>query len=708
MTSSAPPRTATSKSSTFDAGDDARDSTLQWSARTWWTLAGVALINWSVQLLGATTSFSWVAALMILAGGWGLGIAVLSWLPAARPAGLQRHANVVAWLTAVLVIVLFVAWAYVQVRNAPGYGTDELAFNQYAAQLASHGIDPYRHSMAPAFPEFQVSPDGYTYTLAGAPVTALSYPALAFLAYVPFLLLGWSTQLAVVINVIAWAGAVLLMFALIPRPQRAAALVLGSVAVYIAYAVGGVTDSLYVPLLVGAAYRWDRFGLSRWSYLGPVLLGLATAMKQTPWPLVPLIVCALALDEYQRSGRRGALRRGGIYLLVAGVAFLVPNLPYLIAAPGPWLHGVLTPLDGDIVPAGQGTVALSLFLRLGGGSLLAYSAAAVLMALLVILVYIRTYPLLRPATFLLPAVVLFFASRSYGNYLAELLPAALVGATTIGPAVARTRQASHKQADRAGSRWRPTRWRVAIGGAATLFVVVLIHAVTARPPLTVHIAAVRTTGQLATIEQLKLDVTNDSGSAVHPAFTLDEGGGLTTFWHVARGPSTLAAGKSTTYTIVAPNFPAQPSIGGGFSVVAFVEHPASVSATGPYIPDALHVALVPDAVNAPVPTGRPVVVTAELLDQLDRPVHRADVPIYVGQIIYDQTGLELSEAVVNGKPPGQTPVRALTNDKGVATFTVVGTQANSDPVYFEANLVNSVDFFPYGYSPILPIRFVTP
>jgi hypothetical protein len=31
--------------------------------------------------------------------------------------------------------------------------------------------------------------------------------------------------------------------------------------------------------------------------------------------------------------------------------------------------------------------------------------------------------------------------------------------------------------------------------------------------------------------------------------------------------------------------------------------------------------------------------------------------------------------------------------------------AGSDPVYFEANLVNPALFYPYGYSPILAVRF---
>jgi hypothetical protein len=103
--------------------------------------------------------------------------------------------------------------------------------------------------------------------------------------------------------------------------------------------------------------------------------------------------------------------------------------------------------------------------------------------------------------------------------------------------------------------------------------------------------------------------------------------------------------------------------------------------------------------------GRPVVIHADLLDQLDTPVHRAGVPVYLGQIIYDQSGLELAQATINSHAPGQTPVLAYTNANGVATFVVVGTQPDGDPVYFEANLVQTRLFYPYGYSQILPLQF---
>ena len=262
-------------------------------------------------------------------------------------------------------------------------------------------------------------------------------------------------------------------------------------------------------------------------------------------------------------------------------------------------------------------------------------------------------------------------------------------------------------AERGRPRW-VIGWRIAIGSTAAAFVAALVFALGSRSPLHVRILGVRTTGQLATIEQLSLRVTNTSSKQVKPAFTLDEGGGVTTFWHVARGPTFLAPGATAAYRIISPNFPAQPTIGGGFSVLAFASSPDSVSASGPYVPTSFHVGLVPDAVNRAVPLGRPVTIRAELLDHLDRPVDKSGVPIYLGQVIYEQSGLELSQAVVNAHSPGQTPVAAHTNTAGIATFTIVGTQAGANPVYFEANLVSARNYYPYGYSDILPIRFSRP
>jgi hypothetical protein len=61
--------------------------------------------------------------------------------------------------------------------------------------------------------------------------------------------------------------------------------------------------------------------------------------------------------------------------------------------------------------------------------------------------------------------------------------------------------------------------------------------------------------------------------------------------------------------------------------------------------------------------------------------------------------------MINGSTPGKTPVMALTDSEGVATFMVQATAASSNPVYYEANLVDSRNYYPYGYSPILIVYF---
>ena len=430
------------------------------------------------------------------------------------------------------------------------------------------------------------------------------------------------------------------------------------------------------------------------------------AVKQTPWLILPFIVAGIAIE----AGRRDAstakgLRTAGRYLAIALGSFLVPNLVFLSANPSAWVSGILTPITSHAVPAGQGLVELSLFLGLGGGSLSAFSWGLVVVFLSLVAIYVVTYPAMKSLAVVLPAVVLFFSARSFGSYLVTLLPAAIVAACTIQPLPGGRDAADATQGNgpvRVAPRYRYAKWVVAAGVAASVaaFLVVFFYAA----PLSIEITAVRTSGQLATVVELGLSVTNNAGSEVSPHFTVESGGTLTSFW-VTRGPRRLAPGEQANYVLLAPNFYAQPPITGGFQVVAFTSGPDSVSRSGTYRPTTSHVSLVPSAVNSVVPVGTPVTIHAELLNALDAAVAVAGQPIYLGQIVYAQEGLRRSRAIVNGSPPGQTPVVAYTNAKGVATFVVVGTQVADDPVYFEANLVNLGQFYPYGYSDPLPIRF---
>ena len=148
-----------------------------------------------------------------------------------------------------------------------------------------------------------------------------------------------------------------------------------------------------------------------------------------------------------------------------------------------------------------------------------------------------------------------------------------------------------------------------------------------------------------------------------------------------------------------------PSIENGFQVLAFLGNPASVSRTAAYLVSTWRVILQPDAIEQTVAAGQDITVRAEIVNRLNQQIRVANEPVYLGQVIYAQQGLRFSQAVINQALAGATPVEALTNGAGVATFVIHSTVGGSDPVYFEANLVNSVWFYPYGYSPILAVRF---
>ncbi len=664
------------------------------SARAWWSVAGLTVLLWGFQLFGFVDVYPILSLAVVVLGLWGVGTIVAVWQP--RSVG-RWTARVLAGVTLALTVGAFLAWSLLQIRSAPSYGTDEIAFDQYAAQLLRHGVNPYTHSMAQAFALYHVSPDGYTFLLNGHEVTTLSYPALSFLLYVPLLLAGWSSQMAVAVNVLAWALGIVLTFVLLPRPLRPLAIVVGSFAVYIGYAVGGVTDALFVPLLIGAVYQWDRFAHERgwWLWRGPVLLGLAMAVKQTPWLVLPFLVAGIALEASRPQGWRVGLRAGGRYLAIALGAFMVPNLPFVLLSPHAWWSGVLTPIASHAVPAGQGLVGLTLFLGFGGGSLAAYSIMLLVVFVVLWLVFVATYPSLKAWAVLCPTVVLFFSARSFGSYLVTLLPAALVAATSIQKGARVDRRPSRSPP------WVP--WVVAGGLVACLVPAVAVF--TSPAPMGVRITSVRTTGQLATVVQLGVEVQNRTRRPQTPAFSVESGGQLTAFWPTRSGPAVLAPGARAHYTLLAPNFFAQPPITGGFQVVAFTSAPATVSVSSSYLPTTYHLSLDPNSVSRVVPIGEPVTLEATILDSIDRPVHQAGVPVYLGQVIYDQQGLIFGQAIINQGQVGQTPVAAFTNADGVATFVIRGTQASTDPVYFEANLVNQRLFYPYGYSEIVPIRF---
>jgi uncharacterized membrane protein len=611
-------------------------------------------------------------------------------------------------------LVLLGAYAASQLYFDPVYGTDEAAFVQYAAQLLQHGHNPYTTSMLPSLSQFQVPIQYATYLLNGSISSAFAYPSLSFLMTVPFVALTHGIQAVIVANACFLAIEMLLVFAVLPRRFRALApvAVLG-LPILFGYTVGGVVDTLFVPFLVIVAYRWTDVGKNGRLGAGgigrAVCLGMAASISQFPWFVAPFVVIGLWRLRSPELGNRRALSLSARYAGVAAATGIVINAPFILWAPGAWLRGVTTPLLQHAVPFGQGIVAASVFFRVGGGNLAFYTYAASAIFLAIIVVYTAFFHHAWRVAFVLPSVVLFFPARSLTEYVVTLIAVWIVSLVAPGngpdpfrrPRMVRVRGTST-------SAWL-RRNRQAVRGALLAIAalvpgtLLLALALTTPAPMAMKIVSVSTNGQFERVWQLKVQVTNRSHETLDPHFTAHATSQLTPFWTIRRGPARLEAGRTGSYTLVAPNVGSMPFITQPFIVQAVTPQPETISSSQVYTPQSFSCYITPSYIDQAVPLGHTVTLQVQLRSPFGSQVRKKGVTIALGQIIYGQTALIPSEAEINGALEGQTPVTARTNSDGVAIFRVRDDSIQGgNPVYLQA-YVDPTTGFPYAYSEIVSI-----
>ena len=173
--------------------------------------------------------------------------------------------------------------------------------------------------------------------------------------------------------------------------------------------------------------------------MGPVALGVACSIKQTPWFCLPFLVLGLWIEARQdgRPPGRVVLR----YLAIVVSVFAAVNLPFILWEPAAWARGTLLPFLTPLIPDGQGLVTLALHGVARGVSLpLLTVASGALVLLTLLLAFVVWYPAMKRIWMLVLPVIFFVAPRSLSTYLLDLLPAALVAAVSVAPARRRDRQ----------------------------------------------------------------------------------------------------------------------------------------------------------------------------------------------------------------------------------------------------------------------------
>ncbi len=329
----------------------------------------------------------------------------------------------------------------------PDYSSDAAAFNHFNAQLVLEGVNPYTagnrfwHAIA-EFPSVGATPlDLGRYAAAryqpfgpsleqivadvrqelAAPArrgpeydpdTLHSYPALAFLVYVPNIWAGWSSTAPT--NLLF---CILFILASVWGAPRALWPFLTISVLANQFLLLGALRGEFEPVayfLVICAWRLEK----QRPIASSLLLGLGAAVKQIVWPLVPLY----AIIVWRRQGPRAALAR----LAMTALAFAAINLPFIIASPVAWARSQALPVTLPLFPSGVGLVELShtgLVPLLPSGVYTALEIAA-LAAIYLWFALARTpvRPELAPALALLPFLL---AWRSLLAYFLVLPPLAL-------------------------------------------------------------------------------------------------------------------------------------------------------------------------------------------------------------------------------------------------------------------------------------------
>jgi hypothetical protein len=264
-------------------------------------------------------------------------------------------------------------------RANPDYTSDAAAFNHFNAQLVLQGVNPYTadgrfwHAIA-EFPHVGATPltrgryQGSAYDPYGPslsqivsdvqqelahpelrgpeydPATLHSYPALAFLVYVPNVWAGWPTTAPTgVLFLLLFGIAAVWSSPSAYRPYLVLILLANQ------FLILGAVRGEFEPvayLLAILAWRLDRHRL-----LSPVCLGLSAAVKQIIWPLIPLYI----IMTWRRHGGRVAMIR----LVTMVIAFVAPNLPFMLSSPGAWASGLFLPVTLPLFPSGVGLIELT-------------------------------------------------------------------------------------------------------------------------------------------------------------------------------------------------------------------------------------------------------------------------------------------------------------------------------------------------------------
>jgi len=379
---------------------------------------GALLMRVGLRLWGAALEEGTIpAVLTTLAFAMGVQIAILS----VSDIDLEKHSRTVAYVTAAAMTLLTIGLAATS-GMFPKLATDVIAFTSYAVEVVNQGGNPFAASMAPSA-ELPGHPDRWTRRMDGSKVVSWSYPGGTLWVYsLQFLAIGRSP---IGIRLTSIVGVGVLCVALIRwLPAEYATLapisLLAAENEFLA-AAGGLNDMWWALFAAGALVYWARDR----RVVAAVLLGVACAMKQQPWPIALFLAIWV---WHEADDIREFVQTGGRYAAAGLGTFLIINAPWLLADPAAWVDSVLVPIagaDSPLVSSGVGVASLNT----AADGIISRGAFELLIPIAIVgaaAAYWWLFDELRWAAWLAPPVILFFAPRSLPSYYHWFVPIAML------------------------------------------------------------------------------------------------------------------------------------------------------------------------------------------------------------------------------------------------------------------------------------------
>ncbi len=314
-------------------------------------------------------------------------------------------------LQAVLIIFISIV-TFIAVNEILGQigwpGTDEMAFDLYAAQLFYQGVNPYLASMLHTLLFYKLEPSTF---VNGSCVCKLGYPPLSFLPLVVMPALGIaSLQPIVYLMVLFTVFAAYIVYRKSNNNSATLAILFAFFLFTFITRPGGAMKYLAVSVFLFLAYLERKR-----TYVQGAFLGLAAATHQLAWVAIPFFYI-LALNE---RGKEQAFR---VVLASVGV-FLLLSAYFIVQSPQGFVSGLLYYSVHEIQSQGPTLIGPLFQLGLQTSSVYLYSSIVMLLFYACAIALFYLYPdSLKPMLAVAPWAIFFLSPVNESGYFLPFIP----------------------------------------------------------------------------------------------------------------------------------------------------------------------------------------------------------------------------------------------------------------------------------------------